>query len=101
MAVRAQLEVLRELGWDLNAPSPHAALEEMITVLSEKHGENLWPIANHAHTLIELSLWEADVVEFDRLTYRGARKRSKITLDLQHVCRSKSTNRDFRGPNNF
>lgn len=65
MAVRAQLEVLRELGWDLNAPSPHAALEEMITVLSEKHGENLWPIANHAHTLIELSLWEADVVEFD------------------------------------
>ena len=36
MAVRAQLEVLRELGWDLNAPSPHAALEEMITVLSEK-----------------------------------------------------------------
>ena len=26
MAVRAQLEVLRELGWDLNAPSPHAAL---------------------------------------------------------------------------
>jgi len=58
----AELEVLNVLGWNLNSTSPHAALEEMVNVLSEHHGEHLAPVAKHARMLVELSLWDPEVI---------------------------------------
>ena len=46
------------LGWSLNSPSPHAALEEMVNVLAEHHGEDLMPVVKHARIVIELALWD-------------------------------------------
>jgi hypothetical protein len=46
------------LEWSLNSPSPHAALEEMINVLAEHHGEDLMPVVKHARVVIELALWD-------------------------------------------
>jgi hypothetical protein len=57
-----QLDVLNVLGWSLNTPSPHAAMEEMVNVLYEHHGEDLMPVVKHARTVIELSLWEPEGV---------------------------------------
>ena len=50
------------LGWSLNTPSPHAAMEEMVNVLYEHHGEDLMPVVKHARTVIELALWEPEGV---------------------------------------
>ena len=47
------------------------------------------------------SIFRCPTMDFDRSTARGAPKRSKFTLDLQHVCFRKSTHFYFRGPNNF
>ena len=40
-------------------------------------------------------------MDFDRSTDRGAQKRSKFTIGLQHVHLRKSAHFYFRGPNNF
>ena len=63
-----QLEVLSVLGWSLNSPSPHAALEEMTNVLSEHHGEDLMPVVKHARILIELALWDPQGATFSTNT---------------------------------
>ena len=54
--------MLNVLGWSLNTPSPHAAMEEMVNVLYEHHGEDLMPVVKHARTVIELALWEPEGV---------------------------------------
>ena len=76
-----QLEVLNVLGWNLNSTSPHAALEEMVNVLSEHHGEHLAPVAKHARMLVELSLWDP---EGEKLCTHSTVSLAHLTFLISH-----------------
>ena len=50
--------MLVALGWSLDSPSPRAALEHLLVVLSEHHNQDFSTIGNHALLCVELASWE-------------------------------------------
>lgn len=56
----AQVEVLVALGWSLDSPSPRAALENLLVVLTEHHSQDFSVIAKHALLCIELASWDPE-----------------------------------------
>jgi len=83
-----EVEVLVALGWSLDSPSPRAALENLLVVLTEHHSQDFSVIAKHALLCIELASWDPEIVKYPAVLCAAAGLLSSWTLSNEDVPNS-------------